>query len=153
MSAKLSDAARSPTGTISWIITLPLADPALLSAVTPTPGRLDPREVAGVTWLLDMYNASPESISYNLRFLADLATTGRKVFVFGGMRELGEQSAARHIEVGRATGHCDAVFLIGSEAQPAAAAAQAVGVNLVSWSATARGVVSELRHFSLVELL
>jgi UDP-N-acetylmuramoyl-tripeptide--D-alanyl-D-alanine ligase len=122
-------------------------DPRALEAVTPLPGRLDPRSAAGVLWLLDMYNASPESTLANLAFLAKVGVEGRRVFVFGGMRELGASSERLHQEVGRAAGFCDAGVFLGDAARIAAPEAQKAGVKQVIWCAAVSEVVRFLRGY------
>ncbi len=111
----------------------PAPDFSRLAHLRPMSGRLQLVRHRGQAWLLDMYNASPEATKGNLRFLAGLPATGRKVFVFGGMRELGEDSRALHEEVGTAAGFCDAGVFLGEQARYAAPAAQTAGVNQVLW--------------------
>lgn len=122
-------------------------DPAAMEQVEPMPGRLHGVRDKGVTWLLDMYNASPESTLQNLRFLEAIATDGRKVFVFGGMRELGESSEVLHQEIGRAAGFCDAGVFLGDEARAAAPEAQKAGVLQVLWCHEIVDVVRFLRKY------
>jgi UDP-N-acetylmuramoyl-tripeptide--D-alanyl-D-alanine ligase len=77
----------------------------------------------------DAYNANPASVGAALEVLA--ATPGPRVFVFGGMRELGDESEALHAEVGRAAGFCDAGVFVGAEAGAAAPEAQRAGMKQV----------------------
>jgi UDP-N-acetylmuramoyl-tripeptide--D-alanyl-D-alanine ligase len=123
-------------------------DLAALERVTPPAGRLDPvRSAAGVTWLLDMYNASPESVLHGLRFLSGAEVGGRRIFVFGGMRELGAETEAIHREVGLATAGWDAAVFLGEEARTAAPEAQKAGVPQVLWSNDPKDVVRFLREY------
>ncbi|GGM92019.1 UDP-N-acetylmuramoylalanyl-D-glutamyl-2, 6-diaminopimelate--D-alanyl-D-alanine ligase [Thermus composti] len=68
-----------------------------LSALRLPPGRMERREVDGVVFLNDAYNANPLSVKAGLRWLA--AQPGRKWAVLGEMRELGEKAEALHLEV------------------------------------------------------
>lgn len=68
-----------------------------LEAVQPVAGRCCIENFAGFTVIDDSYNASLSSV---LRALDLLNTySGERVFVFGGMAELGDESAALHEEV------------------------------------------------------
>jgi murE/murF fusion protein len=118
-----------------------------LEKVVPLPGRLESLESRGVFWLLDTYNASPESTLCSLEFLKLAAEGGRRVFVFGGMRELGEASAALHARIGSEAGFCDACVIYGEEARGAAAAAQQAGAQQVLWCDEIQKVISFLRSY------
>ena len=116
---------------VARALDLTAAEPGVLESVLPAPGRLDPVTSRGVTWLLDMYNASPESTLGNLRFLAGAAIPGHRIFVFGGMGELGEAQGELHEAVGRASGFCDAAVFVGTQAQQAVPAAKEAGCERV----------------------
>jgi murE/murF fusion protein len=118
-----------------------------LEDVRPFPGRLDPVTRGGVVWILDVYNASPESVLHALRFLAGAPVTGRRAFVFGGMRELGDASDALHAEVGAAAGACDAGVFVGPEARVAARAARQAGLPQVLECEQIEEAVRFLREF------
>jgi UDP-N-acetylmuramoyl-tripeptide--D-alanyl-D-alanine ligase len=97
--------------------------------------------------LLDMYNASPESVLHALAFMAGLAPTGRRIFVFGGMRELGETSESIHREIGHAAGFCDAGVFLGEEGRITAPEAQRAGVRQVLWCDELDDAVRFLRSY------
>jgi MurE/MurF fusion protein len=109
----------------------PHSDVSRLEQVRPTPGRLYPKRFGEVLWLLDMYNASPESTRIGLEYLAGAAVSGRKIFVFGGMRELDQFSSSRHLEIGTLCGFCDLVVLVGERASGAAETAREAGAAQV----------------------
>jgi UDP-N-acetylmuramoyl-tripeptide--D-alanyl-D-alanine ligase len=132
---------------VARVLGSPSADGSGLARVTPMPGRMDRRESRGVTWLLDMYNASPESTLANLDFFRQVPVQGRKVFIFGGMRELGEETEAQHKRVGGAAGFCDAGVFLGDEARIAAPEAQKAGEKQVLWCGEIREVVQFLRKY------
>jgi len=132
---------------VARVLGSPCADVSGLARVKPLPGRMDPRESHGVTWLLDMYNASPESTLANLGFFEQVPVRGRKVFVFGGMRELGDETEAQHQRVGAAAGFCDAGVFLGDEARIAAPEAQKAGEKQVLWCGETREVVQFLRKY------
>jgi UDP-N-acetylmuramoyl-tripeptide--D-alanyl-D-alanine ligase len=61
------------------------------------PGRMERREIGGVVFLNDAYNANPLSVKAGLAWLA--AQPGRKWAVLGEMRELAEKALELHLEV------------------------------------------------------
>ena len=72
-----------------------------LEAVSPVGGRLQPlRAIHGATLFDDSYNANPLSVVAAAEFLATLP--GESWLVLGDMKELGDDAAALHREVGEA---------------------------------------------------
>lgn len=64
-------------------------------------GRMERVTKGGITWILDLYNAAPDSTKAALNTVQQLATDGTPVFlVLGEMRELGEYTQASHEEIG-----------------------------------------------------
>ena len=86
-----------------------------LEAVSPISGRLQPmRGTNGCTLFDDSYNANPLSVAAAAEFLAQLS--GENWLVLGDMKELGDDAANLHREVGekaRASG-IDRLFALGS---------------------------------------
>ena len=74
---------------------------ALLTVQLP-PMRMEVRELDGVTYLLDTYNASPASMIAALETIAEMETKGRRRAIIGEMRELGTLSEESHRAVGLA---------------------------------------------------
>lgn len=142
-------AARSALSAIAALRAMgePAPEVSRLARLRGLPGRLQLVRRGGRAWLLDMYNASPEATQGNLRFLAGLPAGGRKVFVFGGMRELGADSRALHEDVGAAAGFCDAGIFLGEEARCSAPIAQAAGVNQVLWCTELAEAARFLREY------
>jgi alanine racemase len=72
----------------------------------PPPTRLEVwRSPAGVVLVNDLVSADPISVRAALRTTSELASRGgRKVFVFGGMGELGPRAAAEYAAVGALAG-------------------------------------------------
>lgn len=56
---------------------------------------------AGVTLILDCYNANPVSMKYALDTLAGMECSGRRIAVLADMLELGKSSPAFHQEIGQ----------------------------------------------------
>lgn len=80
-----------------------------LGQVQLPPMRMAVREHAGITWVLDMYNAAPVSTVAAMETVAEVAV-GPKFAVLGEMRELGDATEEGHRWVGKA------LFDLGFEA-------------------------------------
>ncbi len=101
-------------------------------ASTPlTKARLQRREILGVQFLDDSYNANPESMKAALRTLVELETDGRRVAVLGHMGELGPQENRGHAEVGEmaAALRIDQLITIGDLAAKISEAAKSSGLD------------------------
>lgn len=72
---------------------------------------------SGAEMIFDGYNANPDSMAALLDNMKLISASGRKVGVFGQMRELGEQSPVYHEELGRKAGNSgfDEIFFVGSD--------------------------------------
>lgn len=70
---------------------------------------------SGAKALFDAYNANPESMRAAVENFAALKSLGRKIGVFGEMRELGTHAPALHHELGKAIGAAgfDEVLFVG----------------------------------------
>ena len=112
-----------------------------LEGVSPVGGRLQPvRGVAGATLFDDSYNANPLSVVAAAEFVA--ALRGESWLVLGDMKELGDDAAELHREVGeaaRASG-VDRLFAFGDLASNIA---EGFGEN-ARWFASLEGLVDEL---------
>src|SRR5947209_1179333 len=71
-----------------------------LAAAPLTKARLQIKEIGGLQFLDDSYNANPDSMKAALRTLVELDTEGKRIAVLGEMRELGAESERGHREVG-----------------------------------------------------
>ena len=104
-----------------------------LAAAPLTKARLQIKEIGGVHFLDDSYNANPDSMKAALRTLVELDTEGKRIAVLGEMRELGAQCERGHREVGEtaATLGVDQVITIGDTAKLIAQSARAAGLDKV----------------------
>ncbi len=117
-----------------------IEDCAVGLASTPlTKARLQLREIRGVQFLDDSYNASPESMKAALRTLVELETDGQRIAVLGHMGELGAESERGHSEVGAAAAGLpiDRLITIGELGAPISTAAKAAGLQNTENVATA----------------
>lgn len=78
-----------------------------------TKARLQIKEVNGVQFLDDSYNANPDSMKAALQTLVELDADGKKIAVLGEMRELGTETERGHEEVGEAAAAFGIDHLIG----------------------------------------
>ena len=105
-----------------------------LAAAPVTKARLQIKEIGGIQFLDDSYNANPDSMKAALRTLMELNTEGKRIAVFGEMRELGGESERGHREIGEATAMLgvDQLITIGTAAEFIAEGARTAGLNKVS---------------------
>ncbi|HEY0945587.1 MAG TPA: UDP-N-acetylmuramoyl-tripeptide--D-alanyl-D-alanine ligase [Opitutaceae bacterium] len=90
-----------------------------LGAWTPAQLRGEIRQVAGKMLYLDCYNANPASMTDALEAFYALAPADQpRLYVLGGMEELGPEAPRYHYELGRGLRlrSQDRVFVIGGEA-------------------------------------
>ncbi len=101
-------------------------------ASTPlTKARLQIKEINGIQFIDDSYNANPDSMKAALRALVELDADGRRVAVLGQMNELGEESARGHREVGETAAALgiDELFAVGEAGAAIAQAARKAGLE------------------------
>jgi UDP-N-acetylmuramoyl-tripeptide--D-alanyl-D-alanine ligase len=105
-----------------------------LAAAPLTKARLQIKEIGGVQFLDDSYNANPDSMKAALRTLVELDAEGKRIAVLGEMRELGIESERGHREVGEtaATLGVDRLITIGDAAELIAEGARTAGLHKVS---------------------
>ena len=84
-----------------------------LASAPLTKARLQIKEINGVQFLDDSYNANPDSMKAALQTLVELDTDGKKIAVLGEMRELGKETQRGHEEVGEAAASLGVDYLIG----------------------------------------
>src|SRR6266550_1727305 len=93
--------------------------------------RLQIREIRGVQFIDDSYNANPDSMKAALRTLVELDADGKRIAVLGEMRELGDESEHGHREVGETAAvlKIDYLIAIGNVAAAIARAAEHAGLE------------------------
>lgn len=89
-----------------------------LESYTPSGMRQRIKEVKGVTFIEDCYNASPDSQKAGLNCLCKIAK-GRKIAVLGDMLEMGSFSEQAHRMVGEYAAQCgvDILYTVGEESK------------------------------------
>jgi UDP-N-acetylmuramoyl-tripeptide--D-alanyl-D-alanine ligase len=102
-----------------------------LAAAPLTKARLQIKEIRGVQFLDDSYNANPDSMKAALRTLIELDADGKRIAVLGEMGELGTESEGGHREVGQeaATLGIDHLIAIGNGGAIMAEAARKAGLE------------------------
>ncbi|MFZ1217711.1 MAG: UDP-N-acetylmuramoyl-tripeptide--D-alanyl-D-alanine ligase [Chthoniobacterales bacterium] len=111
---------------------LSLEECAVGLASTPlTKARLQIREIDGIQFIDDSYNANPDSMKAALRTLVELDSDGRRIAVLGEMGELGTESERGHREVGEAAAQMriDELIAVGSLGAIIARAAEKAGLK------------------------
>ncbi len=91
--------------------------------------RLQIREIHGVQFIDDSYNANPDSMKAALRTLMELDTDGKRIAVLGEMLELGTESERGHREVGEAAATLGIDHLIAIGNDTIAIAAEEAGLE------------------------
>ncbi|PYL53115.1 MAG: UDP-N-acetylmuramoyl-tripeptide--D-alanyl-D-alanine ligase [Verrucomicrobia bacterium] len=84
-----------------------------LASAPLTKARLQIKEINGVQFLDDSYNANPDSMKAALQTLVELDSDGKRIAVLGEMRELGQETQRGHEEVGEAAAAFGIDQLIG----------------------------------------
>ncbi len=116
-------------------------------AVAPiTKARLQVKNIGGVQFIDDSYNANPDSMKAALRTLAELETDGQRIAVLGQMAELGAESVRGHQEVGQiaASLGIDCLISLGKDSAEIAQAARGAGLKNSSTLASAEEVADLL---------
>jgi UDP-N-acetylmuramoyl-tripeptide--D-alanyl-D-alanine ligase len=116
-----------------------------LTAAPLARARLQIKNIRGVQFIDDSYNANPDSTKAALRTLAELDTDGRRIAVLGQMSELGAESTRGHEDVGRTAASLgiDQLIALGQDSAAIASAARAAGLQDSRVVATA-GEAAEL---------
>ena len=97
-----------------------------LEQVSAMSGRMEVKECvlkSGVkaTVICDCYNANPDSMKRVIEFCRDIKVAGKKIFVLGAMKELGDKAVQAHKEIGElaAASGSDLIILAGPEMKAA----------------------------------
>ena len=122
---------------------------AELAAAPLTRARSQIKDIGGVQFLDDSYNANPDSMKAALRTLVELDADGKRIAVLGEMRELGDQSERGHREVGETAAvlKIDQLIAIGDIAAAIADAAGQAGLRkttIVKSTSEAAEVLGEI---------
>jgi len=115
-----------------------------------TKGRLELKNVRGISVIDDSYNANPDSMVAALKTLAAMPAKRKRIAVLGKMNELGTESERGHRRAGEAAGNegIDCVVAVGPGAAPIADAAGESGVKEVIRVATTGEAVEILRKLA-----
>src|SRR6266550_2021296 len=100
-----------------------------LVAAPLTKARLQIKEIHGVQFIDDSYNANPDSMKAALRTLVELDADGKRIAVLGEMMELGAESERGHREVGETAATLGIDYLIAIAEETIASAAERAGLG------------------------
>lgn len=119
-----------------------------LKGYTPSGMRQRMRSVAGITFIEDCYNASPDSVRAAINTLSSLKAE-RKIAVLGDMLELGSVSEEAHRNSGMlaAKKGIDAVFTLGERSKATAERAKEMGVETAESFMTHEELTERLYSF------
>jgi UDP-N-acetylmuramoyl-tripeptide--D-alanyl-D-alanine ligase len=122
-----------------------------LASAPLTRARLQIKEIHGVQFIDDSYNANPDSMKAALRTLVELDAEGKRIAVFGEMRELGVESERGHREIGEeaATLGIDQLIAIGELGELIAQGARAAGLEKASAVASVDEAVELLGEIAI----
>jgi UDP-N-acetylmuramoyl-tripeptide--D-alanyl-D-alanine ligase len=117
-----------------------------LAAAPITKARLQIKNIGGVQFIDDSYNANPDSTKAALHTLVELETDGQRIAVLGQMAELGAESVKGHREVGQVAAALgvDRLFTLGPGSAEIATAARAAGLTNSAMVASAEEVAELL---------
>lgn len=138
----------------AWLLGVGAEDiAAAMEGFSHGPTRLEVwRAPEGVTLINDAYSADPISVQAALRAAAAGGERGRRIFVFGGMRELGDREDEEHALVGELAAREGFSRLVLLEQPPlrhtAAAFIAAQPEGAVTWVGSPSGVRDEIRAFA-----
>ena len=92
--------------------------------------RNEVHEKNGIVFILDCYNANPDSMEASLKTFKNLKSTGKKAVLLGSMLEIGEAAEAAHEKMGRlAAETAQKLFFLGDFAKAYAKGAKEAGGN------------------------
>jgi len=120
-----------------------------LLAAPLTKARLQIRDIGGVQFLDDSYNANPDSMKAALHTLVELDADGQRIAILGEMHELGDESERGHREVGETAAalKIDHLIAIGDVAAAIADGARHAGLRkttVVNSTSEAAGLLNEI---------
>src|SRR5881409_463943 len=120
-----------------------------LTAAPLTKARLQIRDIGGVQFLDDSYNANPDSMKAALHTLVELDADGQRIAILGEMHELGDESERGHREVGETAAalKIDHLIAIGDVAATIAEAARRAGLQkttVVNSTSEAAGLLNDI---------
>jgi UDP-N-acetylmuramoyl-tripeptide--D-alanyl-D-alanine ligase len=118
------------------VLGLSLEECAAGLATTPlTKARLQIKEINGIRFIDDSYNANPDSMKAALRTLVELESDRRRIAVLGQMSELGQESDRGHREVGECAAELgiDLLIAVGPVGASIARAAEKAGLEKSHW--------------------
>lgn len=105
-------------------------------------------EKDGVTYILDYYNANPDSVKAAVKTLCTTTKNCNRIFVFADMNELGSISDSAHKDIGEVIAKMNVDFLlcVGNKSKLTVKAAQNTGINAAMWFDTKADLIKKLKE-------
>ena len=107
-------------------------------------------EKDGGTYVLDYYNANPDSVKAAVQTLCTTAKSCKKIFIFADMNELGSISDSAHKEIGEfmAKMNVDVLLCVGNKSKLTVEAAQKAKINIAMWFSTKADLIKKLKEIT-----
>ncbi len=112
--------------------------------------RMQVRELAGMTLILDYYNANPDSVNAAFHTLSDMEIKdGRRIAVLADMLELGELAKTEHEKLAQRAkdNGIDSLFLFGDEMRHTYERARILGFEVVKYFEHKNDLLSEISNY------
>ncbi|GHV29829.1 UDP-N-acetylmuramoyl-tripeptide--D-alanyl-D-alanine ligase [Clostridia bacterium] len=99
-----------------------------------------------ITYVLDYYNANPDSVAAAIDVLSNLEQVSKKIFVFGDMGELGDASRQEHEKVGKLAAQKGiSIFCVGEASKSAYEKAKSLEAAEALWFKNKKKLAKELQ--------
>ncbi|MBD3376272.1 UDP-N-acetylmuramoyl-tripeptide--D-alanyl-D-alanine ligase [candidate division KSB1 bacterium] len=113
--------------------------------------RMQVKEFAGMTVILDYYNANPDSVYAAFQTMSDIEIKGgRRIAILADMLELGELSKTEHEKLAQRAqdNGIDSLFLFGNEMRHTYERARTLGIDVVRYFERKQDLLSATLNYA-----